>query len=128
MFRDFWNPSFSGFSGRPTATSPFLKFYGSKQMNGNKRIVVLGRDSSDIDQLTRILEGAGYIVSSTTNDSVAVDMVGSSSYDALLIARDVAEADRRYVSTQSRNRDVGLLVLTVNSPRSILTQLAQNLR
>ena len=97
-------------------------------MNGNKRIVVLGRDSSDIDRLTRILEGAGYIVSSTTNDSVAVDMVGSSSYDALLIARDVAEADRRYVSTQSRNRDVGLLVLTVNSPRSILTQLAQNLR
>ena len=97
-------------------------------MNGNKRIVVLGRDSSDIDRLTRILEGAGYIVSSTTNDSVAVDMVGSSSYDALLIDRDVAEADRRYVSTQSRNRDVGLLVLTVNSPRSILTQLAQNLR
>ncbi len=96
-------------------------------MNGNKRIVVLGRDASDIDRLTRVLEGAGYIVSSTTNDSVAVDMVGSSSYDALLINRDVTEADRRYVSTQSRNRDVGLLVLTVNSPRSILTQLAQYL-
>ena len=96
-------------------------------MSGNRRIVILGRDTSDIDRLTRILEGAGYIVTSTTNDGVAIDMVGSSTYDAMLITRDVAEPDRRYVSTQSRNRDVGLPVLTVNSPRSILTQLAQSL-
>ena len=66
-------------------------------------------------------------MASTTNDGVAIDMVGSSSYDALLINRDVAEPDRRYVSTESRNRDMGLLVLTVNSPRSVLTQLAQSL-
>ena len=96
-------------------------------MSSNKRIVVLGRNASGIDGLTRILEGAGYIVASTTNDGVAIDMVGSSSYDALLINRDVAEPDRRYVSTESRNRDMGLLVLTVNSPRSVLTQLAQYL-
>ena len=96
-------------------------------MSGNKRIAILGRDSADIDRLTRILEGAGYIVAGTTNDGVAIDMVISSSYDALLITRDVAEPDRRYVATQSRNRDRGLLVLTVNSPRSILTQLAQTL-
>ena len=100
---------------------------GSGRMIGSKRIAILGRDSGDIDRLTRILEGAGYIVASTTNDSVAVDMVGASSYDALLITRDVAESDRRYVATESRNRHVGLLVLTVNSPRSVLTQLAQNL-
>ena len=96
-------------------------------MSTNKRIVVLGRDSSNIDGLTRILEGAGYIVASTTNDGVAIDMVGSSAYDALLINRDVREADRRYVATESRNRDVGILVLTVNSPRSVLTQLSQAL-
>ena len=93
----------------------------------NKRIVILGRDASDIDWLTRILEGAGYIVASTTNDGVAIDMVNSSSCDALLISRDVAEADRRYVATESRNRDIGILVLTVNSHRSVLTQLAQSL-
>ena len=95
--------------------------------SSNKRIVILGRDSSSLDGLTRILEGAGYIVASTTNDGVAIDMVGSSSYDALLIGRDVAEADRRYVATESRNRDDGILVLTVNSPRSILIQLSQAL-
>ena len=96
-------------------------------MSGNKRIVILGRDSGNIDGLTRILEGAGYIVASTTNDGVAIDMVGSSSYDALLIGRDVAEPDRRYVSTEARNRDIGIMVLNVNSPRSVLTQLSQAL-
>ena len=96
-------------------------------MSKNRRLVVLGRDAADIDGLTRILEGAGYIVTSTTNDGVAIDMVGSSTYDAMLITRDVADPDRRYVSTQARNRDVGLPVLTVNNPRSVLTQLAQAL-
>ena len=96
-------------------------------MSRNKRIVVLGRNSGDVDGLTRILEGAGYIVTSTINDGVAIDMVGSSTYDAMLITREVAEADRRYVATQSRNRDVGLPVLTVNSLRSVLTQLQQAL-
>lgn len=96
-------------------------------MSNSKRIVILGRDASSLDSLTRILEGAGYIVASTTNDGVAIDMVGSSSYDALLISRDVAEADRRYVATESRNRDVGIVVLTVNSLRSVLTQLSQAL-
>ena len=96
-------------------------------MSGNKRIVILGRDASSLDNLTRILEGAGYIVASTTNDGVAIDMVGSSSYDALLIGRDVAEGDRRYVATESRGRDIGIVVLTVNSSRSVLTQLSQAL-
>ncbi len=96
-------------------------------MNGNRRIAILGRDGSDIDHLARILERAGYIVTSTTNDSVAIDMVGSSPYNALLINRDVAETDRRYVAAQARDRDIALLVLTVNSPRSVLTQLAQAL-
>ena len=96
-------------------------------MSNNKRLVVLGGDTSGIDRLTRVLEGAGYIVTSTIDDGVAIDMVGSSTYDAMLITRDVAEADRRYVATESRNRDVGLPVLTVNSSRSILTQLTQAL-
>ncbi len=100
---------------------------GRRKMSSNKRLVVLGRDASGINSLTGILEGAGYIVTSTTNDGVAIDLVGSSTYDAMLINRDVAEADRRYVATEARNRDVGLPVLTVNSPRSVLTQLTQML-
>ena len=96
-------------------------------MSSNKRLVVLGRDAADINRLTGILEGAGYIVTSTTNDGIAIDMVGSSTYDAMLISRDVPDADRRYVATEARNRDAGLPVLTVNNPRSVLTQLTQTL-
>ena len=96
-------------------------------MSSNKRLVVLGRDAADINRLTGILEGAGYIVTSTTNDGIAIDMVGSSTYDAMLISRDVPDADRRYVATEARNRDMGLPVLTVNNPRSVLTQLTQAL-
>ena len=96
-------------------------------MSGNKRIVILGRDAGGNERLARILEGAGYIVASTTNDGVAIDMAGASGYDALLIDGGVAEADRRYVATEARNRCAGIVVLTVNSGRSVLTQLAQRL-
>ena len=88
-------------------------------MSGNKRIVVLGRNSSDVDGLTRILEGAGYIVTSTINDGVAIDMVGSSTYDAMLITRDVGgsrpavcgdaveEPGRRPAGAHGQQRAVG---------------------
>lgn len=94
-------------------------------MSINKRIVIVGRSPGSLERLTRILEGAGYIVSSTTNDGIAIDM--ASACDALLIDNDVAESDRRYVATEARNRSDAILVLTANSPRSILTQLAQTL-
>lgn len=96
-------------------------------MSGNKRVVVLGRDAEGNERLTRVLEGAGYIVASTTSDGVAIDMAGASSYDALLIGNSVLEADRRYVATEVRNRNPGIAVLMVNSSRSVLTQLAQRL-
>lgn len=96
-------------------------------MNGNKRIVILGRDANGNDHLTRILEGAGYLVASTTNDGVAIDMVAASPYDALLIHGGVSEADRRYVATEARNRHAALVVLPVTNPRAVLTQLAQRL-
>ncbi len=96
-------------------------------MQQNKRLVVVGRSQESVDQTTRLLEGAGYIVTSTIDDGVAIDLVGSSEYAALLIGGDVPLADRRYVATQSRNRDSELAVLTVTSLRSVLTQLTQAL-
>ncbi len=96
-------------------------------MYQNKRLVIIGRSRESIDRLTRLLESAGYIVTSTTDDGVAIDMVGSSEYAALLIDSDVSLADRRYVAAQARNRDSELAVLTITSPRSVLTQLTQAL-
>lgn len=94
-------------------------------MTGSRRIVIVGRKQESVDRLMRALEAAGYIVTVTVNDGVAIDLVGSSDYDALLIEAEVPPRDRLYIATQARNRQPGLPVLTVNSPRSILTQLSQ---
>ncbi len=56
---------------------------GRDMMKQNRRLVVVGRRQDTIDRVTRLLEGAGYIVTSTTNDGVAKDMVINSNYDAL---------------------------------------------
>ena len=94
-------------------------------MNINNRILLVGRATENMDRLTGILEMAGYLVTGTTDDGVAIDLAGSSTYEALLISRDVSPADRRYVATQSRKNDSLLAVLVVNSHQSVLTQLRQ---
>lgn len=94
-------------------------------MDVNNRILLVGRTQDSMDRLTGILEMAGYIVTATTDDGVAIDLAGSSTYEALLIGREVSAADRRYVATQSRKIDSSLAVLVVNSPQSVLTQLRQ---
>lgn len=94
-------------------------------MNQNKRIVVVGRRQAHLDRITRLLEGAGYIVTSTTNDGVAIDMVSNSTYAALLIGGEVSQADRLHIITEARNHSASMAVLTINSPQSVLTQLSQ---
>lgn len=98
---------------------------GAARMNENNRILVVGREPKVMDQLTGILEMAGYIVTATADDGVAIDLAGSSSYGALLIGREVSPVDRRYVATQARKNDADLAVLVVNSIQSVLTQLRQ---
>ena len=94
-------------------------------MPDDNRILLVGRQHGRIEQLTGILEMAGFIVTATTDDGVAIDLAGSSTYAALLIDNDVAQPDRRYIATQCRNRDTLLTALVINSPRSLLTQLRQ---
>ncbi|MDA0734961.1 MAG: hypothetical protein O2909_02950 [Chloroflexi bacterium] len=94
-------------------------------MAQNNRILLVGRDLAAMEQLTGILEMAGYIVTATADDGVAIDLAKSSSYGALLIGREVSPVDRRYVATQSRKNDSELAVLVVNNTQSVLTQLRQ---
>ena len=94
-------------------------------MDANNRILLVGRGLDIMERLSGILEMAGFIVTGTTDDGVALDLAGSSTYGALLISRDVSSADRRYLATQSRKTDSLLVVLVVNSNQSVLTQLRQ---
>ena len=94
-------------------------------MNEQNRIILVGREPEDMDRITRLLEGAGYIVSVTVSDGVAIDLAGSSDYDALFIGSEVPELDRRYVTTEARALNPDMAVMVVHSPESVLTQLRQ---
>ena len=78
-----------------------------------------------MDRVTRLLEMAGYIVTSTLDDGVAIDLAGSSDYDALLIGGEVSESDRRYVRSEARSKNPSMAVLIIHSAESVLTQLRQ---
>ena len=94
-------------------------------MNPNKRILIVGREQEFLDRVTRLLEMAGYIVTGTLDDGVAIDLAGSSDYDALLIGGEVPESDRRYVTSEARNQRPSMAVIIVHSAQSVLTQLRQ---
>ena len=89
----------------------------------NTRILLVGRDQKNLEGTTKILEQVGVIVTGTSDDSIAIDLVGSSQYDALLISRDVSLPDRRYITTQARNLDVDIPVVVVESPEAVLIRL-----
>ena len=78
-----------------------------------------------MDRVTRLLEMAGCIVTSTLDDGVAIDLAGSSDYDALLIGGEVSESDRRYVRSEARSKNPSMAVLIIHSAESVLTQLRQ---
>ena len=94
-------------------------------MTENNRILILGRQQEIIEQVTRILEGVGCTVASTLNDEVAIDLAGSSGYDALIIESEVSENDSRYVTTKARSVNSTIAVIVVSAPESALTQLRQ---
>ncbi len=87
------------------------------------RILIVGRRQHRVDRTTAIMERVGHIVTGTLDDGVAIDLVGSSQFDALLIDREVSPADRRYVTTQAREADPDLLVVLVENPEAVLTRL-----
>ncbi len=89
----------------------------------NLRILIVGRHQDRLDRTTAILERVGYIVTGTLDDGVAIDLVGYSQFDALLIDREVSPQDRRYVTTQSRVADPDTHVVVVESPEAVLTRL-----
>ena len=89
----------------------------------NARILMVGRNQENIDSTTKILERVGVIVTGTSEDSIAIDLVGSSQFDALLINRDVSLPDRRYITTQARNLDVDIPIVVVESPEAVLIRL-----
>ena len=94
-------------------------------MNERNRILIVGREQEYTDEIIGILEGVGCIVTGTLSDGVAIDLVGSSDYEVLLIGDEVSQSDGRYVATEARRKKPSITVVMVQSPESVLTQLRQ---
>ena len=94
-------------------------------MPETNRILILGRQPEIVERVTRILETVGCTVASTLDDEVAIDLAGSSGYDALIIESEVPENDSRYVTTKARSVNSTIAVIVVRAPESTLTQLRQ---
>ena len=86
---------------------------------------MFGSRQESVDQVVHILEGVGFTVTSTLNESVAIDLAGASNYDALLIGEEVAQSDLRYVRAEARKKRSSIRVVVVHSPESVLTQVMQ---
>ena len=95
------------------------------EMSDEKRVLLLGRYEDVMNQITRLLEAVGFTVTSTVSEGMAIDMAGSSSFDALLIGEELPQQDRRYVTVEARRNDPGVAVIIVGSPESVLTQIKQ---
>ena len=94
-------------------------------MQKHRRILIVGRRQEAVDRTTRILEGDGHIVTDTLIDAVAIDMSGSSNFDALVLARSLPLSDRGYVAREISERQPSIIVVTEHSPQSVLIQLRQ---
>ena len=94
-------------------------------MTGQKRILIVGRHQGFVDQVTRLLESVGCIVTSTLSDAVALDLAISSDYDALLIDSEVSQIDGAYLTTRARKSKPATPVIVVHGAESVLTQLVQ---
>lgn len=89
------------------------------------RVLIVSRQEDVLDKVTRTLESDAYIVTGTLSDTVALDLAGSSDFDALLISSGVSLSDRGYLANEVRKRQPSIPVVLVEGPSSVLIQLRQ---
>ncbi len=94
-------------------------------MDKYRRILVVGRHQDVVDRFTNLLESHAYIVTSTMNDNVALDLAGSSDFDALVIGGGVSHADRASLREEVRRYLPDIEVVMSQGPDSVLTLLRQ---
>ena len=89
------------------------------------RVLVVERHEDVMDSLTRTLERDGYIVTGTLSDAIALDLVRSSSFHAVVIGDGVSHSDRRHLVAQIQSQQPSTLAIAGHGPESVLIQLRQ---
>ncbi len=89
------------------------------------RVLVVARHQHVMDSLTRTLERDGYIVTGTLSDAVALDLVRSSSFHAVVIGGGVSHSDRRHLVAEIQRKQPATLAIVGHGTESVLIQLRQ---
>ena len=88
-----------------------------------RRLLLFGEEQEKTDKVTRILEGDGYIVTTTLSSITALDLAGNSDYDALVIDHRVPLGDRHYLLRTVRFKEPSTATVILESPASVVSQL-----
>ena len=96
-------------------------------MQQQRRVLVVGRDTGDMDTVTATLEGSGYSVTGTLHDDIAIDLAASSEFDALLTV-DMRQKERAELRGEVLKRQRKIKVVQAEGTESVLTLLKQALR
>ena len=94
-------------------------------MQAGCRILVVDRRQDDLDSVVALLESTGCIVSATLNDAVAVDLVASSTFDAMVVGSAVPQAEFASLREDTLRRQPDLRIVESRGPQSVLTLVRQ---
>ena len=96
-------------------------------MQQQRRVLVVGRSTEDLDTVTATLEGNGYSVTGTLHDDIAIDLAASSEFDALLTV-DMRQKERAELRGEVLKKQRKIKVVQAEGTESVLTLLKQALR
>lgn len=96
-------------------------------MHQQRRVLVVGRSTDDMETVTARLEGNGYSVTGTLHDDIAIDLAASSEFDALLMV-DMRQKERTGLRGEILKKQQKIKVVQAEGTESVLTLLKQALR
>ena len=96
-------------------------------MQQQRRVLVVGRSTDDMETVTARLEGSGYSVTGTLYDDIAIDLAASSEFDALLMV-DMRQKERTGLRGEVMKKQKKIKVVQAEGTESVLTLLKQALR
>ena len=124
----------AGRSGRFTVHLPRIQARGGgpaspvgacETVQAGCRILVVDRRQDDLDSVVALLETNGCIVSGTLNAAVAVDLVSSTTFDAMVVGSAVPQADFASLREDVLRRQPDLRIVESRGTQSVLTLVWQ---
>ncbi|MDA0771099.1 MAG: hypothetical protein O2821_12900 [Chloroflexi bacterium] len=96
-----------------------------KTANQVRRILLVGEEQERTEKVTRILEGDGYIVTTTLSSATALDLADNTTFDALVVDGDLPISDRSYLMRVVQVKEPYTATVILESPSSLVIQLKQ---